>query len=191
MGANAPCSESSDSAVGTPPSANRAMHVSPGKLARVRPRGTPRAWPCRCRSFTGQAALYALTLSSLVSALPVALADEAALRYAGIYRIDDWEDLKQEGIRHTFILEPGGRFVLAAEWPGREDSSFSGSWTVGEGEVVLRGKGEVRTNQGDWSVDYIRTFRIGELNGRTALTPVPEKNRFGLLGWPNPFILQE
>jgi hypothetical protein len=57
--------------------------------------------------------------------------------------------------------------------------------------VELGGEGEVRTNQGDWRTAFIRVYRVDVKDGATRLTPVPEKNRFGILGWPNSFVRYE
>ncbi|MDH5753568.1 MAG: hypothetical protein OEZ59_14250, partial [Deltaproteobacteria bacterium] len=49
-------------------------------------------------------------------------------------------------------------------------------------------KGQVKTNQGEWKSNYVRVFRIEVPATGVLLRPVPEKNRFGVMGWPDPFL---
>jgi hypothetical protein len=54
--------------------------------------------------------------------------------------------------------------------------------------LTLSGTAHVATNQGTWDIPYRRTFRIETKGGQgVTLTPLPEKNRFGMLGWPNAY----
>lgn len=147
--------------------------------------GTPPAVPrLRCMLWVGAA----LALAGAAWA-PPALAEEAPAAFAGSYRMEGWAGLEVDGIRHTFLLHADGHFELAAEWTGRERSRFTGTWSLGDGVIHLAGDGRVETNQGDWETLYRRSFRIGRTDeGAVRLTPVPEKNRYGLLGWPNAFI---
>jgi hypothetical protein len=50
---------------------------------------------------------------------------------------------------------------------------------------------DVNTSQGHWKVPFQRTFKIERAEGALRLTPLPEKNRFGLMGWPNAFVFFE
>jgi hypothetical protein len=109
----------------------------------------------------------------------------------GTYRIDAWRDLEARGLYHFFYLDPGGRFYLAGEWKGSETSRFGGTWSIAGDTVQLTGTADVNTNQGKWTVPYHRTFRIDRGSGTIRLTPLPEKNRFGLMGWPNSFVFLE
>jgi hypothetical protein len=45
----------------------------------------------------------------------------------------------------------------------------------------------VETNQGRWDVPFERAFRIGIRNAGFELRPRLDKNRYGMLGWPNTF----
>lgn len=123
----------------------------------------------------------------------LAATDDAAARnaMAGTYRIDIWKDLEARGLYHFFYLDPGGRFYLAGEWKGSESSRFGGVWSVAGDRLQLSGTADVNTNQGHWTIPYHRTFRIDHIQDTTLLTPLPEKNRFGLMGWPNSFVRVE
>jgi hypothetical protein len=107
---------------------------------------------------------------------------------AGTYRIDSWQSLEARGLYHFFYLDPGGRFYLAGEWPGSESSRFGGTWSVAGDLLLLTGTADVNTNQGHWTIPYHRSFRMDRSHGALQLTPLPEKNRFGLMGWPNSFV---
>jgi hypothetical protein len=134
------------------------------------------------------AALPGLALLLLL-ALP-ALGASPPLRdkYAGTYRIEGRQALEQRGMYHFFYLHRSGRFVLAAEWPAHESTRIGGTWRVDGTWIVLQGTAHVRTNQGDWQVPFDRRYRTATQDGGFRLTPLPEKNRYGLLGWPSPFI---
>ena len=106
---------------------------------------------------------------------------------SGTYRIEGWAGMEKRGLYHFFYLHPGGYFLLGAAWPGYETSRFVGAWSVVGDRLTLKGKGKVETNQGNWAVEFLRTYRISEEKGGFRLTPIPEKNRFGLMGWPNAF----
>jgi hypothetical protein len=114
--------------------------------------------------------------------------DPEAGRYAGAYAIDGWEALERQGIRHVFQLRADETFVLGADWPEHERSRFTGTWSLSGERIVLHGEGEVWTNQGSWRTPFLRGYAIDETGGAIRLTPIPEKNRYGLLGWPNPFV---
>ena len=109
-------------------------------------------------------------------------------KFSGTYRIEGWEALEKQALRHFFYLHPEGVFLLAAEWPGNETSRIVGNWSVAGTRMSLAGKGEVKTNQGNWTVTYLRTFDILVTERGFRLKPIPEKNRFGLMGWPNQFV---
>ena len=91
-------------------------------------------------------------------------------------------------MRHRFQLGEDGQFILGGEWADHERSRFSGTWALSGGLIVLRGEGAVWTNQGRWRTAFLRTYTVGERDGAIRLTPVPEKNRYGMLGWPDAFI---
>ncbi len=95
--------------------------------------------------------------------------------------------MEKRGLHHFFYLHPSGHFLLGAAWPGHETSRFVGTWSVADARVILIGKGKVETNQGNWTVGFLRTYRIAEVKGGFRLVPIPEKNRYGLMGWPNAF----
>ena len=111
-----------------------------------------------------------------------------AARFAGAYRIDGWRSLEAKGMHHLFQLDEDGRFILSGEWPDHERSRFSGTWALSGSLIVLQGEGEVWTNQGSWRTAFLRTYAVAEQDGAIRLTPVPEKNRYGMLGWPDAFI---
>ena len=112
---------------------------------------------------------------------------EAPPKFAGTYRIESWRDLEGRGLYHFFYLHPGGRFLLAAEWPNHESSRFAGAWNVSGDRLYLNGRGKVRTLQKSWQVEYRRTFLISVRESGFLLRPLPEKNRYGLMGWPDGF----
>lgn len=112
----------------------------------------------------------------------------AQSKFSGTYRIQSWRDLEKSRVYQYFYLHPQGKFLLAAEWPGNESSRFVGRWSVSGDFLSLRGKGWVNTNQGKWNAAYQRTFKIESLPTGIRLVPQPEKNRFGLMGWPDPFV---
>ncbi len=89
---------------------------------------------------------------------------------------------------HFFYLQPVGGFLLGAEWPGRESSRAAGTWAVSNGLLSLRGRVWVSTNKGSWQVPFGRDFRILVEAKGIRLKPIPRKNRFGLLGWPDSFF---
>jgi len=135
--------------------------------------------------FHGAVRVALPALVALILAVPgVSLAQN---KYAGTYRIEGWEDLEHKQIYHFFYLHPEGVFLLAGEWPGNESSRFQGEWKVEGDQLTLTGKGRVKTNQGAWSTNFSRVFRIVVRSEGFQLVPVLEKNRFGLMGWPNPF----
>ena len=125
-------------------------------------------------------ALAAVTAAASVRAAPTD-------KYGGTYRIQDWRALEARNIHHFFYLQPDGRFLLAAEWPGNERSLFVGTWSVADDRLYLVGSGSVDTNQGAWRTDFQRTFRIQVEDEGFVLRPEPVKNRYGLLGWPQAF----
>ncbi len=130
-----------------------------------------------------------IALAALVWLLgPAAAASAAPEGVAGTYRINSWRDLEARGLYHFFYLDPGGRFYLAGEWPGSETSRFGGTWSVQGDRLHLVGVADVKTSQGHWTIPFQRTFRVEGAPGAPRLTPLPEKNRFGLLGWPNAFV---
>jgi hypothetical protein len=96
--------------------------------------------------------------------------------------------MERQGLYHFIYLHPAGGFLLVGEWPGRETARATGTW-VGSGErIELTGTVQVRTNRGSWRVPFARSMRVElDANG-LRLIPIPEKNRFGMLGWPNPFL---
>lgn len=108
-------------------------------------------------------------------------------KYAGTYRIETWQSLQSSGMHHFFYLHPGGGFLLGAEWPGNESSTISGTWSVSGNLLYLNGKADVRTNQGNWVTVFQRTFKVHVGENGFRLVPLPEKNRFGMMGWPNAF----
>jgi len=120
---------------------------------------------------------------------PAAPQSAAASRFAGQYKIDVWKKLERQEIRHWFWLKPDGAFEAGADWPYHENTKFHGSWSLSGGRIVLLGKGEVWTNQGMWRTSFARSYVITEPDGVLTLTPVPEKNRYGLMGWPNAFVM--
>lgn len=124
----------------------------------------------------------------LLLCLTGAAAAGAPSGVAGTFRIDSWQDLQSRGLYHFFYLDPGGRFYLAGEWPGSETSRFGGVWSVSEDRLHLVGVADVNTSQGHWTIPFQRTFRMERAGGTLRITPLPEKNRFGLMGWPNAFI---
>jgi hypothetical protein len=134
----------------------------------------------------------------LCAILAVALAARIAAeerpspgKIAGRYHIEDYASLEATGIRHQFDLLADGTFLLAGNWPDHEASRFSGRWRINGERVELAGEGGVHTNQGDWHTAFVRVYRVEVKDGVTRLTPVPEKNRFGILGWPNAFVRYE
>lgn len=109
-------------------------------------------------------------------------------KFAGTYRIDGWQEMEPKGLYHFLYLHPAGAFLLAGEWRGRESSRATGSW-VGSGErIELTGTVQVRTNRGSWRVPFARSLRVELDASGLRLVPIPEKNRFGMLGWPNAFL---
>ena len=134
-------------------------------------------------------ALLALTAFVIVAAQGGAiLAGPAPSKYVGSYRIENRQALETRGMFHFFYLHPEGGFLLAAEWPGRESSSAAGSWRVEQGRLMLAGWAEVRTGGDFWRVPFRRAFRIGVTGSGIRLTPIPGKNRYGLLGWPDAYL---
>lgn len=132
-----------------------------------------------------------LAVLALVLALPSAGAappNASSTGLAGTYRIEGWQDLEARGLYHFFYLDPGGRFFLAGEWKDNESSRFGGTWSAAGETVRLTGTADVSTNQGRWTVPFQRTFRVERSAKGLRLVPVPEKNRFGLMGWPNGFV---
>ena len=125
--------------------------------------------------------------------------------YAGAYRIEEWRLYEKKQVEHFFFLHPSGTFLLAAALRGRENTRVGGHWQVAGDELILQGIAHVWTNQGEWRTPFWRRFIIqpttikntGKNTGKNAdtdgskgwrLVPIPEKNRYGLLGWPNAFV---
>ena len=130
-------------------------------------------------------ALLLAGLLALLSATP-ALANSLD-KFAGTYRIDGWKGYQDDGMFHFFYLHPSGVFLLAAQWEGNETSTITGTWSAGTERLYLTGSARVDTNQGKWVVEFSRTFQVKVSPDGYRLTPLPEKNRFGLMGWPNAF----
>jgi hypothetical protein len=128
-----------------------------------------------------------LLLAWVVAVSPVSGAEPAPHKYAGTYKIDSWRSLEARGLFHFFYLHPGGSFLLGAEWPGNEESRSAGTWIVSGDHLSLTGRARVSSNQGSWRVPFRRTFRITVAPEGIRLAPIPEKNRYGLLGWPNAY----
>ena len=108
-------------------------------------------------------------------------------KFSGTYRIEGWREFQDKGLFHFFYLHPGGYFYLAAEWDGRENSRFAGTWYFTGDRIHLTGRGEVETNQGGWKVTFQRTFVVRVHEAGYRIIPIPEKNRYGLMGWPNAY----
>lgn len=121
------------------------------------------------------------------AARPIPINPAAPAKYAGTYRIDSWQDLEKRDLYHFFYLQPGGDFLLGAEWPGRETSRAAGRWKIAGELLSLEGSISVSTNQGRWRVPFRRSYRIQVGEQGIRLEPMLAKNRFGLLGWPNAF----
>lgn len=124
----------------------------------------------------------------MVLCLPAAHgAQQPTDKFSGTYRIQGWRDLERRGMHHFFYLHPSGHFLLGAAWPGHETSRFAGLWNVAGDRLTLTGAGRVDTNQGAWRTDFRRTYLISVEGDGFWLLPVLEKNRYGMIGWPNPF----
>ncbi len=108
----------------------------------------------------------------------------------GTYGIEGAQDLEGRGLYHFLYLHPSGRFMMAAEWPHNESSRAAGHWRLDGAEVTLTGFAHVETNQGRWDVPFRRVFREETLADKMRLVPLPEKNRFGMLGWPNAYAFK-
>lgn len=132
------------------------------------------------------AAVFLVAAAFLIAPVPEGSAAPPS-QISGTYRIAGWRGMEKSGLHHFFYLHPSGRFLLGAAWPGHETSSFAGTWSVAGGRVTLKGKGKVETNQGNWTVEFLRTYTITKENGAFRLDPILEKNRYGLMGWPNAF----
>lgn len=131
--------------------------------------------------------LPAALLAGLLALLPVwapAAFAQMPNKYAGTYRIESWHALQARTIYQFFYLAPDGQFLLAAEWPGKEQSQFVGTWSVAKNVVTLRGQGHVHTDEGSWDTTFHRAYRVELMNGGFVLDPVPAKNHYGLMGWP-------
>jgi len=116
-------------------------------------------------------------------------ASDAALP-SGTYAIEGAADLEGRGLYHFLYLHPSGRFLLAGEWAHNESSRAAGQWTVQGSEVTLTGSAHVDTNQGRWDAPFRRVFRRVGSGSQTRLEPLPEKNHFGMLGWPNAYAFK-
>ena len=112
---------------------------------------------------------------------------QTARDLTGSYRIEGGEGYEEDGMFHQFYLHTDGTFYLAAEWDQFETSRFAGTWHVAGDWVELSGQANVQTSHGSWVTEFTRSFRISQANGVWVLTPNPLKNRFGMMGWPNPF----
>ena len=141
----------------------------------------------RIRAFAAQACAGLLLLVGTAAATVPSIAAPAS-ELEGTYAIEGAQDLQARGLYHFLYVHPGGKFLMAAEWAGNESSRAAGTWSVQADELTLMGNAHVSTNQGAWDIPYRRTFRIERRDGQTWLTPVPEKNRFGMLGWPNAYV---
>lgn len=132
---------------------------------------------------------FFLSILLLMPGLGVAplSAGSAPVKYAGTYKIDSWRDYEARSMFHFFYLQPDGAFLLGAEWPGKESSRAAGSWSVSGERLSLSGTIRVSTNKGEWRVPFVRSYRITIAEQGIRLDPVPVKNRFGLLGWPNAY----
>ncbi|HKI99428.1 MAG TPA: hypothetical protein VKB51_13225 [bacterium] len=126
--------------------------------------------------------LAAVLLAPLVASTPARA--ETPDRLVGTYRIQSWDALESRGLYHFFYLAPDGHFLLAAEWPGKERSHFVGTWDVNGDVVTLTGRGHVKTNEGTWDTPFQRKYRIQLEGGGFVIAPEPQKNRYGLMGWP-------
>jgi hypothetical protein len=150
-----------------------------------------RTLPPALRGALLRALAFAIAATAVVAAMAGSTAPawaQAPERYAGTYRIADWRALEGRGLYHFFYLHPDGRFLLQAAWPGHERSRFAGTWSVTGDRLYLNGQGNVDTSQGDWRVEFQRTFRIRVAQAGFRLEPEPLKNRYGLLGWPSAFL---
>lgn len=161
--------------------------MRPGSSFPVR---LPKPSGCEDRRYARRAGfLLALTAFVIVAAQGgPAHARPAPSKFVGTYRIENRQALEARGMFHFFYLHAEGGFLLAAEWPGRESSSAAGSWRVERGRLMLAGWAEVRTGGDFWRVPFRRDFRIGVTGSGIRLTPIPRKNRYGLLGWPDAYL---
>ncbi|MDH4224098.1 MAG: hypothetical protein OEW12_00440 [Deltaproteobacteria bacterium] len=112
----------------------------------------------------------------------------APLELSGTYKIESWKNREQSHLFHFFYLNKDGTFLLGAEWPGFETTRIAGNWKAEGDNLMLTGHASVKTNKGEWQAEFHRAFHISTAGQQAKLTPVPEKNRFGMLGWPDSFI---
>lgn len=136
----------------------------------------------------GAVVLGALLAAALLAGRGAAAAGEPPVKFAGTYRIEHWRDLEARHLYHFFYLHPSGRFYLAGEWPGSESSRFAGTWAVAGEQLDLSGVADVKTSQGSWKIPFHRSFRVEAGRAGLRLVPLPEKNRYGLMGWPDAFV---
>ena len=146
------------------------------------------ARPFQCSS-SGLRRWVALSLCIILfGGAPVLFGQTPTAKYIGTYRIADWRDFEAKQLFHFFYLHPNGEFLLGAEWPGRETSRAVGTWRVAGNFLTLAGKAFIETNQGNWNIPFSRTYKIIVNPRGIGLKPIPEKNRFGLLGWPDTYF---
>lgn len=144
-----------------------------------------------CSRFAALTLVYAWAWAIFTVPAVTGGPDEAppAGNLAGTYRIASWRSMAAQHLHHFFYLHPDGLFLLAAQWPGHESSRFAGHWTVAGDVLRLVGQGRVETNQGSWQTPFRREFTVVQGNdGLLRLEPRLEKNRYGLLGWPDAFV---
>ncbi len=132
--------------------------------------------------------MLALVCTMVVTPCIASENQRAKSPYAGAYRIEGWRDYQKKEVEHFFFLHPKGIFLLAAQLRGRENTRIGGHWQVAGNEIILQGAAHVWTNQGEWRTPFWRRFRIQKSPNGLLLTPMPAKNRYGLMGWPNAFL---
>ena len=112
--------------------------------------------------------------------------------WQGSWIVAKGDTQRRKGLHHALYLDAQGRFLMAARWPGREYSRAAGQWSYDGRFLHLAGSVRVETNRGSWRVPFRRTFRPRARQEDAAnawtLHPVPQKNRYGMLGWPQAFV---
>ena len=112
--------------------------------------------------------------------------------WQGSWIVAKGDTQRRKGLHHALYLDAQGRFLMAARWPGKEYSRAAGKWSYDGRFLHLAGAVRVETNRGSWRVPFRRTFRPRarqeDAANAWALHPVPQKNRYGMLGWPQAFV---
>jgi hypothetical protein len=90
---------------------------------------------------------------------------------------------------NILFLQPSGKFLMCATWPGYEYLDVTGPWSHSGQQIHLKGQGVAFTDVGNGCEDevYERVFDIIETDGVRSLKTDVTLEQWSLLSYPGTF----